>query len=51
MRDGWTDAGTLESLRRTTNLATATVANKMPGRGAPPRQRKDLDCCVAAPLM
>jgi glucose-1-phosphate thymidylyltransferase len=39
--DGWwTDAGTFESLLRATNLVAETGANKMPGRGAPPRQLK-----------
>jgi len=42
--DGWwTDAGTFESLLRATNLAAQTGANKVPGRGAPERQAKDLD--------
>jgi glucose-1-phosphate thymidylyltransferase len=42
--DGWwTDAGTFESLLRATNLAAQTGTNKVPGRGAPPRQVKDLD--------
>jgi glucose-1-phosphate thymidylyltransferase len=42
--DGWwTDAGTFESLLRATNLAAQTGTNKVPGRGAPSRQRKDLD--------
>jgi len=42
--DGWwTDAGTFQSLLRATNLAAQTGTNKVPGRGAPPRQRKDLD--------
>jgi len=37
--DGWwTDAGTFESLLRATKLAAETGANKIPGRGAPPRQ-------------
>ncbi len=36
--DGWwTDAGTFESLVRATNLVVKTEANKIPGRGAPPR--------------
>jgi len=36
--DGWwTDAGTFESLVRATNLVVKTGANKIPGRGAPPR--------------
>jgi glucose-1-phosphate thymidylyltransferase len=42
--DGWwTDAGTFESLLRATNLAAQTGTNKVAGRGAPPRQRKNLD--------
>jgi glucose-1-phosphate thymidylyltransferase len=39
--DGWwTDAGTFESLVRATNLVVRTGANKIPGRGAPPRQER-----------
>jgi glucose-1-phosphate thymidylyltransferase len=39
--DGWwTDAGTFESLLHATNLVAKTGANKMPGRGAAPRQGK-----------
>jgi len=39
--DGWwTDAGTFESLLRATNLVAETGANKIPGRGAPPRPTK-----------
>jgi glucose-1-phosphate thymidylyltransferase len=39
--DGWwTDAGTFESLLRATNLVAETGANKIPGRGAPPRNSK-----------
>jgi glucose-1-phosphate thymidylyltransferase len=42
--DGWwTDAGTFESLLHATNLVAKTGANKMPGRGAPPRQGKHLE--------
>jgi glucose-1-phosphate thymidylyltransferase len=42
--DGWwTDAGTFESLLHATNLVAETGANKMPGRGAPPRQSKHSD--------
>jgi glucose-1-phosphate thymidylyltransferase len=33
----WTDAGTFESLLKATNLVAETGANKIPGRGAPPR--------------
>jgi glucose-1-phosphate thymidylyltransferase len=41
--DGWwTDAGTFESLLRATNLVAETGANKIPGRGAPPRNPKGL---------
>lgn len=36
----WTDAGTFESLLRATNLVAETGANKVPGRGAPPRPTK-----------
>jgi glucose-1-phosphate thymidylyltransferase len=36
--DGWwTDAGTFESLLRATNMVAESGANKIPGRGAPPR--------------
>ncbi len=39
--DGWwTDAGTFASLRKATNLVAETGANKIPGRGAPPRNSK-----------
>ncbi len=39
--DGWwTDAGTFESLVRATNLVVETGANKIPGRGAPPRHAR-----------
>jgi|SRR5271157_483644 len=39
--DGWwTDAGTFESLLRATNLVAETGANKVPGRGAPPRHTR-----------
>lgn len=39
--DGWwTDAGTFESLLKATNLVAETGANKIPGRGAPPRNSK-----------
>jgi glucose-1-phosphate thymidylyltransferase len=39
--DGWwTDAGTFESLLKATNLVAETGANKIPGRGAPPRTSK-----------
>ena len=39
--DGWwTDAGTFESLLKATNLVAETGANKIPGRGAPPRNWK-----------
>jgi glucose-1-phosphate thymidylyltransferase len=42
--DGWwTDAGTFESLLRATNLVAETGANKIPGRGAPPRNSKGSD--------
>ena len=42
--DGWwTDAGTFESLRKATNLVAETGANKIPGRGAPPRNSKGSD--------
>ncbi len=41
MLDGWwTDAGTFESLLKATNLVAETGANKIPGRGAPPRNSK-----------
>jgi glucose-1-phosphate thymidylyltransferase len=40
--DGWwTDAGTFESLLKATNLVAETGANKIPGRGAPPRNSKN----------
>lgn len=40
--DGWwTDAGTFESLLRATNLVAESGANKIPGRGAPPRPSKN----------
>ncbi len=39
--DGWwTDAGTFESLLHATNLVAKTGANKIPGRGTPPRHSK-----------
>ena len=39
--DGWwTDAGTFESLLRATNMVAESGANKIPGRGAPPRLSK-----------
>ncbi|HTZ48933.1 MAG TPA: sugar phosphate nucleotidyltransferase [Verrucomicrobiae bacterium] len=39
--DGWwTDAGTFESLLHATNLVAKTGANKIPGRGTPPRMGK-----------
>jgi len=39
--DGWwTDAGTFESLLHATNLVAETGANKVPGRGAPPRHSR-----------
>jgi glucose-1-phosphate thymidylyltransferase len=42
--DGWwTDAGTFESLLKATNLVAETGANKIPGRGAPPRNSKHSD--------
>ena len=42
--DGWwTDAGTFESLLKATNLVAETGANKIPGRGAPPRNSKGSD--------
>jgi len=42
--DGWwTDAGTFESLLRAANLASQTGANKMPGRGSPPRPVLDTE--------
>jgi len=36
----WTDAGTFESLLHATNLVAKTGANKVPGRGAPPRHSR-----------
>ena len=40
--DGWwTDAGTFESLLRATNMVAESGANKIPGRGAPPRHARD----------
>src|SRR5438045_7633078 len=40
--DGWwTDAGTFESLLRATNMVAESGANKIPGRGAPPRHGRD----------
>jgi len=40
--DGWwTDAGTFASLLKATNLVAETGANKIPGRGAPPRNSKN----------
>ena len=42
--DGWwTDAGTFESLLKATNLVAETGANKIPGRGAPPRNSNGSD--------
>jgi glucose-1-phosphate thymidylyltransferase len=42
--DGWwTDAGTFESLLKATNLVAETGANKIPGRGAPPRNSKNAE--------
>ena len=42
--DGWwTDAGTFESLLHATNLVAKTGANKVPGRGIPPRHTKSSD--------
>ena len=42
--DGWwTDAGTFASLLKATNLVAETGANKIPGRGAPPRNSKGSD--------
>jgi glucose-1-phosphate thymidylyltransferase len=40
--DGWwTDAGTFASLLKATNLVAETGANKIPGRGAPPRNSQN----------
>ena len=40
--DGWwTDAGTFESLLRATNMVSETGANKLPGRGSPPRHSRN----------
>ena len=39
----WTDAGTFESLIHATNLVAKTGANKIPGRGAPPRHSRNHD--------
>jgi len=40
--DGWwTDAGTFESLLKATNLVAESGANKIPGRGAPPRNSQN----------
>ena len=40
--DGWwTDAGTFESLQRATNMVSETGANKIPGRGSPPRHSRN----------
>jgi glucose-1-phosphate thymidylyltransferase len=36
----WSDAGTFESLLRATNLVAQTGANRVPGRGAPPRHSR-----------
>jgi glucose-1-phosphate thymidylyltransferase len=36
----WSDAGTFESLLRATNLVAQTGANRVPGRGAPPRHTR-----------
>ena len=42
--DGWwSDAGTFESLLRATNLVAKSGANKVPGRGAPPRHTRNSD--------
>ena len=42
--DGWwTDAGTFESLQRATNMVSETGANKIPGRGSPPRHSRNLE--------
>ncbi len=37
----WTDAGTFDSLLRATNMVAESGANKIPGRGAPPRHGRD----------
>lgn len=37
----WTDAGTFDSLRRATNLVAESGANKVPGRGVPPRHKRN----------
>ncbi|HUL33549.1 MAG TPA: sugar phosphate nucleotidyltransferase [Candidatus Eisenbacteria bacterium] len=39
----WTDAGTFDSLLRATNLVASTGANKLPGRGTPPRLKATLE--------
>jgi glucose-1-phosphate thymidylyltransferase len=39
----WTDAGTFESLLRATNMVSETGANKIPGRGVPPRHTRNSD--------
>jgi glucose-1-phosphate thymidylyltransferase len=42
--DGWwTDAGTFESLLHATNKVAETGANKIPGRGVPPRHYRNSD--------
>ncbi|MGI0084719.1 MAG: sugar phosphate nucleotidyltransferase, partial [Nitrososphaerales archaeon] len=42
--DGWwTDAGTFESLLHASQLAAESGANKVPGRGAPPRHARDAE--------
>jgi glucose-1-phosphate thymidylyltransferase len=37
----WTDAGTFDSLLRATNMVAESGANKIPGRGVPPRHARD----------
>jgi glucose-1-phosphate thymidylyltransferase len=37
----WTDAGTFDSLLRATNMVAESGANKIPGRGVPPRHGRD----------
>ena len=41
VKGDWIDAGTFESLLKATNLVAETGANKIPGRGAPPRNSKN----------
>jgi glucose-1-phosphate thymidylyltransferase len=42
--DGWwSDAGTFESLLRAANMVSQTGANKIPGRGAPPRHTRNAE--------